>query len=71
MSLADLSGFHQNAAAGILSNEERELADALLAEDQHYLFADWDAPGTRDDDKKRFLSTLLTAHRSYPGGLPA
>ena len=71
MSLADLSGFQQNAAAGILSNEERELADALLAEDQHHLFADWDAPGTRDDAKKCYLATLLTAHRSYPGGLPA
>lgn len=69
MSQVDLSGFYQNATAGILSSEERELAEALLVEDQHHLFAEWDAPGTRDEDKKRYLATLLTAHRSYPGGL--
>lgn len=58
-------------AAGILSAEDIALAEALLAEDQGHLFADWDAPGTNDADKRAFFETLHTSHRSYPGGLPA
>jgi hypothetical protein len=40
---------------GVLSAEEARTAAALLAAGQAHLFADWPAPGERDDDKKRLL----------------
>jgi UDP-sugar pyrophosphorylase len=58
-------------AAGIISSEDLQLAESLLAEDQGQLFADWDAPGTNDDQKRAFLQTLQNCNRSYPGGLVA
>lgn len=58
-------------AAGVLSADDIALAEALVAEDQAHLFADWDAPGTNDADKRAFFETLHTCHSSYPGGLPA
>ncbi len=58
-------------AAGVLSTEDLQLAESLLAEDQGQLFADWDAPGTNDDQKRAFLQTLQNCNRSYPGGLVA
>ena len=58
-------------AAGVISSEDLALAEALLAEDQGQLFADWDAPGTNDDQKRAFLQTLQNCNRSYPGGLVA
>jgi UDP-sugar pyrophosphorylase len=57
--------------AGVLTNEDLALAEILLAEDQQHLFADWDAPGSHDAEKREFFQTLHTCHRSYPGGLPA
>ena len=61
----------EHLAAGIISPEDLQLAEALLAEDQGQLFADWDAPGTRDDEKCAFFQTLQNCNRSYPGGLVA
>ena len=61
----------EHLAAGIISPEDLQLAEALLAEDQGQLFADWDAPGTRDDEKRAFFQTLQNCNRSYPGGLVA
>jgi len=58
-------------AAGVISSEDLALAEALLAEDQGQLFADWDAPGTNDDQKRAFFQTLQNCNRSYPGGLVA
>ena len=61
----------EHLAAGIISSEDLQLAESLLAEDQGQLFADWDAPGTNDDQKRAFLQTLQNCNRSYPGGLVA
>ena len=66
-----MSTLTDHLAAGILSQDDLALAEALLAEDQAHLFADWDAPGTNDDAKCAFFATLHSCHRSYPGGLPA
>lgn len=66
---AALAGFAAHLDAGFLSDAQASLAEALLSENQHHLFADWDAPGVRDDEKRAFLDTLLTAHQAYPGGL--
>ncbi len=65
----DLAGFAANLES--LSADEADLAAALIADGQHHLFARWDAPGVNDDKKRAFLAALLTAHRSYPGGIPA
>jgi len=65
---AGLEGFYAND--GILSPEDRELAGSLIAEHQLHLYSGWDNPGVRDDEKREFLKCLLSAHRSYPGGLP-
>jgi UDP-sugar pyrophosphorylase len=61
----------EHQAAGIISTADLQLAEALLAEDQGQLFADWDTPGTRDDEKRAFFQTLHNCNRSYPGGLVA
>ncbi len=66
----ELAGFASNVDAGVVESGHAELAEALLAEGQHHLFSDWDAPGVKDAEKRRFLNTLAKAHRSYPGGLP-
>ena len=61
----------EHLAAGIITAEDLQLAESLLAEDQSQLFADWDAPGTRDDEKRAFFQILQICNRSYPGGLVA
>ena len=61
-------GFYANE--GLLTPEDRELAGSLIAENQRHLFSGWDKPGINDDKKREFLSVLLSAHQSYPGGLP-
>ncbi|QHI68780.1 UTP--glucose-1-phosphate uridylyltransferase [Tichowtungia aerotolerans] len=48
---------------------EQELIQKLLNAGQEHLFADWDAPGTNDDAKTTFLTTLARVDNSYPGGL--
>ena len=63
--------FADHLSTGVLSQNDRALAEALLTEDQGHLFADWDAPGTNDSEKRAFFETLRTCDRSYPGGLPA
>ncbi|MEI6034345.1 MAG: UTP--glucose-1-phosphate uridylyltransferase [Verrucomicrobiae bacterium] len=67
----ELAGFSANCEAGIVSPAHANLAAALLGVGQHHLYAGWDAPAVRDPEKQEFLATLLTAHRAYPGGLPA
>ena len=66
---AELAGFAAHIDS--LSPEDAGLAHELIAEGQHHLYANWDAPGIHDDKKKTFLTTLQSAHRSYPGGIPA
>ena len=66
----ELAGFASNIDAGIVESGHAELAEKLLTEGQQHLFSDWDAPGVKDAEKRRFLETLANAHRSYPGGLP-
>lgn len=65
----ELAGFDLNLDAGVIDAGHAGLAAELIAGGQHHLFADWDAPGVRDEEKRRFFETLSTAHRSYPGGL--
>jgi UDP-sugar pyrophosphorylase len=66
-----LEGFASNLEAGLLGQTEWKLAAELLAEEQEHLFSDWDKPGVRDGDKRAFFSTLVTADKSYPGGIAA
>jgi UDP-sugar pyrophosphorylase len=65
------TAFSLNAAAGLFSEEELQLAKELISDGQSHLFSDWDAPGIHDDEKRRFMATLLNAHLAYPGGLTA
>jgi UDP-sugar pyrophosphorylase len=58
------------ANKGLLSQEDKALAEALIADGQHHLFSGWDKPGLHDDKKLAFLKCLGGAHSSYPGGLP-
>ncbi|MFM8764652.1 MAG: UTP--glucose-1-phosphate uridylyltransferase [Spartobacteria bacterium] len=67
----DPTTFSINAAAGLFSEAERQLAEELISDGQSHLFANWDAPGVCDKEKKEFMATLLNAHRAYPGGLTA
>lgn len=67
--LPELQSFFANI--DILSREDKSLAEALIADGQQHLYSGWDLPGTGDDRKRRFLKSLLGAHQSYPGGLPA
>lgn len=67
MQIPDL--LHRNT--DLLTPDDLELITALLAEDQGHLFADWDDPGTHDEEKRAFLEALRQADRGYPGGLPA
>ncbi|MFA7344068.1 MAG: UTP--glucose-1-phosphate uridylyltransferase [Terrimicrobiaceae bacterium] len=65
---AGLEAFYENR--GLLSPEDKALAESLIAENQHHLYSGWDEPGVNDDRKQGFLKCLMSAHRSYPGGLP-
>jgi UDP-sugar pyrophosphorylase len=65
------TAFSLNAAAGLFSEEELQLAKELISDGQSHLFSDWDAPGIHDEEKRRFMATLLNAHLAYPGGLTA
>ncbi len=54
------------------SNEsEQELIAELLDLGQAHLFEGWDEPGTNDEAKAAFLSTLARVNASYPGGIRA
>lgn len=66
---SDLEAFYENA--GLLTPEDMELAECLIADREEHLFSRWDKPGVNDDKKRAFLATLMAAHRAYPGGLPA
>ena len=63
--------FTSNAAAGLFSDAEIQLARELISNGQSHLFSDWDEPGVRDREKRKFMAALLNAHRAYPGGLTA
>jgi len=65
-----LSHFAANVEAGLLGPDESRIAASLLEERQDHLFSGWDLPGEHDPEKKKFLATLVTADRAYPGGLP-
>ena len=64
-----LGAFIENLKAGVVTAEDASLAGALVAEDQGHLYADWDAPGEMDSEKRAFLEVLRLADRSYPGGI--
>lgn len=65
------AAFSANAAAGLFSEAQLQLAWELVADGQSHLFLDWDTPGIHDEEKQRFMATLLNAHLAYPGGLTA
>ena len=65
------AAFSANASAGLFSEAQVELASELISDGQLHLFSDWDAPGIHDEEKQRFMATLLNAHLAYPGGLTA
>ena len=48
---------------------EQALIAELLQAGQEHLFAGWDAPGVREEDKAVFLKSLARINDSYPGGL--
>lgn len=52
-----------------MSAEDVSLAEALLQEGQAHLFSLWQAPGDRDEDKRRQLAQLHHLDSSYAGGL--
>jgi UDP-sugar pyrophosphorylase len=65
------TAFSNNAAAGLLSDAEIQLARELISDGQSHLFSDWDEPGVSDHEKRQFMAALLNAHSAYPGGLTA
>lgn len=48
-----------SANIGLLTAEEKDLIKVLLHQNQHHLFASWDAPGTNDDKKHTLLKQLV------------
>jgi len=65
------AAFAANAAAGLFTEAQLELASDLISDGQLHLFSDWDAPGIHDAEKQGFMATLLNAHLAYPGGMTA
>ena len=65
------TAFSNNAAAGLFSDAEIQLARELISDGQSHLFSDWDEPGVSDHEKRQFMAALLNAHSAYPGGLTA
>jgi UDP-sugar pyrophosphorylase len=55
----------------LFSDAENALIDSLLQCGQAHLFEDWPGPGTKDDDKKRFLAQASVCDSGYPGGIAA
>ncbi len=53
----------------VLAASDRELVTTLVDAGQQHLFADWDLPGTADEAKATFLSSLSKIDGNYPGGL--
>jgi UDP-sugar pyrophosphorylase len=52
---------------GLFDAAEVSLIGKLLYANQEHLFADWDAPGTRDTEKHDFLSQMARLNETYPG----
>jgi UDP-sugar pyrophosphorylase len=65
------AAFSANASAGLFSEAQLQIASELISDGQLHLFSDWDAPGIHDEEKQRFMATLLNAHLAYPSGLTA
>ena len=65
------TAFSNNAAAGLFSDAEIQLARELISDGQSHLFSDWDEPSVSDHEKRQFMAALFNAHRAYPGGLTA
>ena len=65
------TAFLSNAAAGLFSDAEIQLARDLISDGQLHLFSDWDELGVRDHEKRQFMAALINAHLAYPGGLTA
>jgi UDP-sugar pyrophosphorylase len=57
------------ANAGVFSPELRAVGEQLLSLDQAHLFASWPAPGTDDEEKKRFLKQVADVEAAYLGGV--
>ncbi len=52
-----------------LSAAEQETVQVLISAGQAHVLAAWPAPGTDDDDKRRFLAQAAKLHALYPGAL--
>jgi len=52
---------------GIFNAAEVSLIGKLLYANQEHLFVDWDAPGTRDAEKRDFLNQMTRLNETYPG----
>jgi len=57
------------ANRGIFTADENAMIDKLLGCGQDHLFSSWPAPGTDDDDKRRFLAQAAVCDAGYPGGI--
>ena len=57
------------ANASLFTPELRRVGEELLSLDQSHLFAGWPAPGTSDEDKKRFLTQVQQVEHAYLGGV--
>lgn len=55
--------------SSIFTPELRAVGEQLLSLDQAHLFAAWPAPGTNDDDKRRFLTQVAEVEHAYLGGV--
>ena len=53
----------------ILNADENAMIDKLVECGQDHLFTNWPAPGTDDDDKRRFLAQAAVCDAGYPGGI--
>lgn len=53
----------------ILNESEQATAKVLCEAGQEHLFNNWPAPGTKDDDKRRFLAQAADINTKYPGGI--
>jgi len=58
-----------SANAGVFSAELRAVGETLLELDQAHLFAGWPAPGTDDEQKRRFLKQVSEVESAYLGGV--
>ena len=53
----------------IFSQEHRNIISTLLESNQESLFSDWHSPGIENENKKKFLDSLIHIDNAYPGGV--